>query len=103
SWVAASESPGAGPGRRVERPILRALTEPFDSTETTTVRVDSKALVTIRQNRYWVPVALAGLRVTAAIGAGEIRISRGGLMAICGRAFDGCLGFGIRLELGEGP
>jgi transposase len=58
-----------------ERPILRALPAPFDSTETTTVRVDSKALVTVRQNRYSVPVALAGLRVTAAIGAGEIRIS----------------------------
>ena len=39
------------------------------------MRVDSKALVTIRQNRYSVPVALAGLRVTAAIGATEIRIS----------------------------
>ena len=57
-----------------ERPILRVLPAPFDSTETTTVRVDSKALVTVRQNRYSVPVALAGLRVTAAIGAGEIRI-----------------------------
>ena len=58
-----------------ERPLLRALPEPFDSTEITTVRVDSKALVTVRQNRYSVPVALAGLRVTAAIGASEIRIS----------------------------
>ena len=34
----------------------------------------AKALVTVRQNRYSVPVALAGLRVTAAIGASEIRI-----------------------------
>jgi transposase len=58
----------------VERPLLRVLPDPFDSTETSTVRVDSKALVTIRQNRYSVPVALAGLRVTAAIGASEIRI-----------------------------
>jgi hypothetical protein len=58
----------------VERPVLRALPDPFDSTETTTVRVDSKSLVTIRQNRYSVPVALAGLRVTAAIGSSEIRI-----------------------------
>jgi transposase len=58
-----------------ERPLLRALPAPFDSTETTTVRVDSKALVTIRQNRYSVPVALAGLRVAAAIGATEIRVS----------------------------
>jgi hypothetical protein len=58
-----------------ERPLLRVLPERFDSTETTTVRVDSKALVTVRQNRYSVPVALAGLRVTAAIGATEIRVS----------------------------
>ena len=59
----------------IERPVLRALPAPFDSTETTTVRVDSKALVTVRQNRYSVPVALAGLRVTAQIGAAEIRVS----------------------------
>jgi hypothetical protein len=57
-----------------ERPLLRMLPAAFDSTETTNVRVDAKALVTIRQNRYSVPVALAGLRVTAAIGAAEIRI-----------------------------
>ena len=58
----------------VERPLLRALPAPFDATETTTVRVDAKALVTVRQNRYSVPVALAGLRVSVAIGATEIRV-----------------------------
>ncbi len=57
-----------------EQPLLRELPAPFNSTETTTVRVNSKALVTVRQNRYSVPVALAGLRVAAAIGASEIRI-----------------------------
>jgi hypothetical protein len=57
-----------------ERPLLRALPVPFDATETTTVRVDAKALVCVRQNRYSVPVALAGLRVSAAIGATAIRI-----------------------------
>jgi transposase len=57
-----------------ERPLLRALPAPFDATETTTVRVDAKALVTVRQNRYSVPVALAGLKVSAAIGATEIRV-----------------------------
>jgi len=63
----------------IERPALRALpAEPFDATETTTVRVDSKALVTVRQNRYSVPVALAGLRVGAAVGAREIIISHQG-------------------------
>lgn len=58
-----------------ERPLLRALPAPFDATETATVRVDAKALVTVRQNRYSVPVALAGLRVSVAIGASEIRVT----------------------------
>ena len=58
----------------VERPLLRALPAAFDPTETTTVRVDAKALITVRQNRYSVPVALAGLRVTVAIGATELRV-----------------------------
>jgi transposase len=58
----------------VEQPMLRAVPTPFDATETTTVRVDAKALVTVRQNRYSVPVALAGLKVSVAIGATEIRV-----------------------------
>jgi len=58
-----------------ERPSLRALPGPFDATETTVVRVDAKALVTVRQNRYSVPVSLAGLKVSVAIGASEIRIT----------------------------
>jgi transposase len=58
----------------VERPLLRTLPASFDTTETSVVRVDAKSLVTVRQNRYSVPVALAGLKVTARIGASEIRI-----------------------------
>jgi transposase len=62
-----------------ERPLLRALPgEPFDATETAAPRVDAKSLVTIRQNRYSVPVALAGLRVAARVGAREITISHAG-------------------------
>jgi hypothetical protein len=57
-----------------ERPLLRLLPAAFDATETTTVRVDAKALVMVRQNRYSVPVALAGLKVSVAIGATEIRV-----------------------------
>ena len=57
-----------------ERPLLRVVAAPFDAIETTTVRVDAKSLVTVRQNRYSVPVALAGLRVSVAIGATEIRV-----------------------------
>jgi transposase len=59
----------------VERPLLRALPAPFDATETTVVRVDAKALITVRQNRYSVPVALAGLKVSVQVGASEIRIT----------------------------
>ena len=57
-----------------ERPLLRLLPASFDATETTAVRVDAKALVMVRQNRYSVPVALAGLKVSVAIGATEIRV-----------------------------
>jgi transposase len=62
-----------------ERPLLGALpADPFDSAEVAAPRVDQKSLVTIRQNRYSVPVALAGLKVSARIGAREIAISHGG-------------------------
>ncbi len=63
----------------VERPVLLALpAEAFDACETAAPRVDAKSLVTIRQNRYSVPVALAGLKVSARIGAREITINHGG-------------------------
>ncbi len=56
-----------------ERPLLRSLPEPLQTAEQVTPRVDSKALVSVRQNRYSVPVALVGLRVTATIGRGRSR------------------------------
>jgi transposase len=60
----------------VERPLLLALpSDPFEACETAAPRVDAKSLVTIRQNRYSVPVALAGLKVSARIGAREITIN----------------------------
>jgi transposase len=62
-----------------ERPLLRVLPRDRASTaEQSTPRVDSKALVTIKQNRYSVPVRLAGLRVHASVGAREIAISHSG-------------------------
>jgi len=58
-----------------ERPRLRALPSgAFDASETAAPRVDAKSLVTVRQNRYSVPVALAGRRVLARVGAREITI-----------------------------
>jgi transposase len=68
-----------GEAWRIERPLLRPLpAEPFDTSETAAPRVDAKSLVTVRQNRYSVPVALAGLKVSARIGAREITISHAG-------------------------
>jgi hypothetical protein len=63
----------------IERPLLVVLpAEPFDAAEAAAPRVDQKSLVTIRQNRYSVPVALAGLKVSARVGASEITINHGG-------------------------
>jgi transposase len=62
-----------------ERPLLRPLpAEPFEVSEPSSVRVDSKALVCVRQNRYSVPVSLAGRRVLARVGAREITIVNDG-------------------------
>ena len=83
-----------------ERPLLRALPEAgaFDSTEIASVRVDSKALVCVRQNRYSVPVALAGLRVAAAVGATEIRISHHGRQVACHERLHGRFGIAAQLD-----
>ena len=65
-----------GEAFRLERGGLRELPlVECDTAELASPRVDAKALVTVRQNHYSVPVALAGLRVQARIGAREIVIS----------------------------
>lgn len=62
-----------------ERALLHALPfEPAPTAEQATPRVDAKAMVTVRQNRYSVPVSLVGSRVLATIGARTITVSRGG-------------------------
>ena len=59
--------------------LLRPLpAEPFETAEHSRPRVDAKALVTVRQNQYSVPVALVGLWVAARIGAREISFSHDG-------------------------
>lgn len=58
-----------------ERTLLRSLpATSFPSAEENLVRVDQKGLVCVRQNRYSVPVRLAGLRVRASVSAREITI-----------------------------
>ena len=76
--VAARRAASATSARRIDgRPVTvgeawargaaaaaRAAGEPFDACENAAPRVDAKSLVTVRQNRYSVPVRLAGLRVS---------------------------------------
>ena len=57
----------------MERRVLNTLPrERHDTDEEALPRVDSKALATVRTNRYSVPAALAGLRVAARVGASEV-------------------------------
>jgi len=71
------ETVGEALGR--ELGLLRPLpSEPFDTCEHARPRVDAKALASVRQNLYSVPVALAGLKVAARIGARQITFSHDG-------------------------
>jgi transposase len=82
-----------------ERALLLALpVEPFDACETAAPRVDQKSLVTIRQNRYSVPVALAGLRVSARVGAREITINHGGREVALHERLHGRFGTSAQLD-----
>ena len=88
-----------GAGFAAERPLLRALPgERFDAAEAAAPRVDAKALVTVRQNRYSVPVCLAGLRVGARIGAREIAISHGGAVVARHERLHGRFGTSAQLD-----
>jgi hypothetical protein len=82
-----------------ERARLRVLPgEPFDASETAAPRVDAKSLVTVRQNRYSVPVALAGLKVNARIGAREIAISHAGAVVARHERLHGRFGTSAQLD-----
>ena len=82
-----------------ELDLLRPLpAERFDSYEHARPRVDSKSLVTVRQNQYSVPVALAGLAVAARIGAREIIICHDGREVARHPRLDGRFGISARLD-----
>ena len=94
-------------GRRVtvgealasERRLLNSLPrECFDTAEEATPRVDSKAMVTVRQNRYSVPVGLVGLRVHARIGANEIGIFHDGCTVAVHERLGGRFGASAQLD-----
>ncbi|MCA1698009.1 MAG: IS21 family transposase, partial [Actinobacteria bacterium] len=79
--------------------LLRALPqEPFDAAETASPRVDQKALVTVRQNQYSVPVSLAGLRVAARIGAREVALHHDGREVARHPRLDGRFGTSAQLD-----
>jgi transposase len=83
----------------VERPLLRPLpAERYDASETAAPRVDQKSLVTVRQNRYSVPVALAGLKVAVRVGAREITISHAGSVVARHERLHGRFGVSATLD-----
>lgn len=82
-----------------ERRLLNAPPrERFDTAEQATPRVDSKAMVTVRQNRYSVPVGLVGLRVRARIGANEISILHDGQLVAVHERLSGRFGASAQLD-----
>jgi transposase len=95
----AGRSETVGEALECERGRLRALpAERFDAAETASPRVDAKALVTVRQNRYSVPVTLVGRRVGARIGAREIEIRHDGDLVARHERLDGRFGVAARLD-----
>lgn len=69
----AGQTETVGERRDRERLILNTLPrEPHPTWEEATPRVDSKALATVRTNRYSVPARLAGRMIRARVGASEI-------------------------------
>lgn len=64
-----------------ERALLADLPpEPHCVAEEASPRVDSKAMITVRQNRYSVPARLVGMRVRAKVGAREIGVWHDGTL-----------------------
>ncbi len=69
--------------------LARLPVEEYPTSEQSTVRVDAKSLVTVRQRRYSVPTRLVGLRVRAEIGAHTITIHHdGAVVAVHDRAVE---------------
>jgi transposase len=82
-----------------ERLLLGELPrEAHCTAEEATPRVDAKAMVTVRQNRYSVPACLVGLRVRAQIGASEISIFHDGKLLATHERLAGRYGTSAQLE-----
>jgi hypothetical protein len=92
-----SETVGEALGRGID--LLRPLpAERFDTAEHAHPRVDAKALATVRQNRYSLPVSLAGLRVSAQIGARELVFHHDGEEVARHERLDGRYGTSVKLD-----
>jgi Mu transposase, C-terminal domain len=82
-----------------ERPLLRGLpAERVSTAEQATPRVNAKALVTIKQNSYSVPVRLAGLRVHSRVGACEIELHHSGELVARHERLQGRFGVSASLD-----
>ena len=82
-----------------ERRLLNTLPrERYDTAEEATPRVDSKAMVMVRQNRYSVPVGLVGLRVTARVAASEITVRHDGKVVAVHERLPGRHGASAQLD-----
>jgi hypothetical protein len=82
-----------------ERQLLAPLpVEPHCTAEEASPRVDSKAMVTVRQNRYSVPARLTGMRVRAQVGAREIAIWHDGKVVATHERLAGHHGASAQLE-----
>ncbi len=88
-------------GERLERErrVLGNLPrEPHPTFEEATPRVDSKALATVRANRYSVPASLAGLKLRARIGAREVSFWHDGKVVASHERLTGKHGTSAQLE-----
>jgi transposase len=82
-----------------ERPLLRGLpAERASTAEEAAPRVNNKALVTVKQNSYSVPVRLAGLRVHSRVGAREIELRHGGERVALHERLQGRFGVSASLD-----
>ena len=76
----------------------RAARRAAQTGEEAAPRVDTKALTTVRQNRYSVPVALAGLRVPPGSGPGRSRCSADGREVARHERLSGRFGISAQLD-----
>jgi len=82
-----------------ERRLLSDLpAEPHCVAEEASPRVDSKALVTVRQNRYSVPARLVGMKVRAQVGAREIAVWHDGKIVATHERLTGRHGTSAQLD-----